>query len=74
MFSRAEVVCLATIAIIFAIPAAAWWIKKLGQLDIKASALYQKVRQHLRARIQRAVFDLLTNDSTDHPSPRAPSE
>jgi hypothetical protein len=74
MFSRAEVVCLATIAIVFAIPAAAWWIKQLGQLGIKASVLYRKVRQHLRARIQRAVFDLLTNDSTDHPGPRAPSE
>jgi len=74
MFSRAEVVCLATIAIAFAIPAAAWWIKQLGQLGIKASTLYRKVRQILRARIQRAVFNLLTNDSTDHPGPQSPSE
>ncbi|MBX7551567.1 hypothetical protein K1Y78_26880 [Streptomyces sp. tea 10] len=74
MFSRAEAVCLATVAIVFAIPAAAWWIERLGQLGIKASMLYRKVLQHLRARIQRAVFDLLTNDSTDHPDPHAHSE
>jgi hypothetical protein len=74
MFSRAEVFCLATIAIIFAIPAAVWWIKQLSQLGVKASTLYRKVRQNLRARIQRAVFDLLANDSTDHPGSHAPSE
>ncbi|KAB1989773.1 hypothetical protein [Streptomyces triticiradicis] len=74
MFSPTEVAIIASIIFLIAIPAAAWWIKKLGQFGIKVSTLYRKVRQNLRTRIQRAVFNLLTHDSADHPGSNAPSE
>ncbi|MFD8509765.1 hypothetical protein ACFV27_01265 [Streptomyces antimycoticus] len=74
MSSRAEVVCLATIALLFTIPATAWWIKRLGLLGSRISKLYRKIRQRVRTKIQRAIFNLLTNDDASAPNPRNPTE